>query len=218
MEFPDTNLEDIKDVLSLPSAFLVIDMQNDFSSPKGCVAQRGANLEETLKVPARIGAFLDVCRGSKKDVKIVHIITHHSNWTNSDPWMRRYKSMKEELVPICVPETWGAEITEEEPRLLPQKDEYFLIKHRYSAFIGTDLDLILRAQNIKTLIVSGIATNVCVESTIRHGHMLDYHIVLLRDLTASGEPDQYLPSLRNVQRYFGYISTSTKLASFWESK
>lgn len=75
----------------------------------------------------------------------------------------------------------GAEFYEVSP--LPE--EIIVNKHRYSAFINTRLDSVLRSLRIETLIMTGVSTNVCVESTARDGFMLDYQIVMVQDACAS---------------------------------
>ena len=70
--------------------------------------------------------------------------------------------------------------------------EPVLTKPRYSAFFGTPLDTLLRSGGVKTVVVTGVATNVCVESTARDAHQLDYCVVLPTDciaaFTAAGMP------------------------------
>ncbi|MHA1712747.1 MAG: cysteine hydrolase family protein [Candidatus Ranarchaeia archaeon] len=217
MPVPYSKASDIEDILDpAQCALLVIDLQNDFCSPNGVLAKRGADMTAIVKMAPLLADFLMYCRSRQPKVKIIHIITHHSEWTNSKPWMRRYKGIASELRRICVPGTWGADIYERHDELRPQHNEAVIIKHRYSAFVNTDLDLILKAQQIRTLLVTGVSTNVCVESTARHGHMLDYHIVFLRDLTASTDADLYTSTLQNIQLNFGYVISSADLRERWE--
>ena len=72
----------------------------------------------------------------------------------------------------------GADI---HPAVAPQPDEVVVTKHRVSAFAGTDLDMILRANGIGTLILTGIATSGVVLSTVRHGADADYRLIVVRD-------------------------------------
>ena len=101
-------------------------------------------------------------------------------------------------------------------QITPEPDDIVLRKHRYSAFIGTPLDAILRASGIKTLILTGVATNVCVESTARDGFMLDYHIVLPSDLTAGVNDQAKQMSLYNINTFFGEVVESDSIVSAWE--
>ncbi len=98
----------------------------------------------------------------------------------------------------------------------PTPEDIVLPKHRYSAFIGTPLDAILRANGIRTLILTGVATNVCVESTARDGFMLDYHIVLPSDLTAGVNDQAKQMSLLNINTFFGEVVESDSIVSAWE--
>jgi len=105
---------------------------------------------------------------------------------------------------------------EEFYQINPEPDDIILPKHRYSAFIGTPLDAILRANDVKTLILTGVATNVCVESTARDGFMLDYHIVLPSDLTAGVNDEAKNMSLFNINTFFGEVVESKRIMSTWE--
>jgi len=93
--------------------------------------------------------------------------------------------------------------------------ECIVTKHRYSGFINTDLDLILRAQGIQTLIMTGTATNVCVESTARDGFMLDYYIVFLGDCTGTGDRNLHEATLQNISGAFGVVCNSTDVSAHW---
>ena len=117
--------------------------------------------------------------------------------------------------PVCAKGTWGAEIFEDQPNLQPQSNETTIIKHRYSAFVNTDLDLILKALQIKTLLVTGTATNVCVESTARHAHMIDYNIIFLHNLTATGDAGAHEATLDNIRKYFGFVISSDDIQAYW---
>ena len=214
MGFSSANdLQDILDPKS--SALLIIDMQNDFCSPKGAIAQRGGEVSKVLEMGPQLASFVTFCRETMSDLRIIHVITHHSKWTNSPAWSRKHLSRDPEGHPVCVPNTWGAEIFEDHTELQPSPNETVVIKHRYSAFVNTDLDLILKAQQIKTLLIAGTATNVCVESTARHAHMLDYHVVFLCDLTATSDPGFHESSLQNIQKYFGYVTASDDIQALW---
>jgi ureidoacrylate peracid hydrolase len=99
--------------------------------------------------------------------------------------------------------------------VLPAVGDVVLKKPKYSAFVSTALDGILRANRIETLIVTGVATNVCVESTARHAFMLDYHVVVPRDLTAGVSEEFKEWSLRNISLFFGEVVDSEDLVRAW---
>ncbi len=93
--------------------------------------------------------------------------------------------------------------------LKPQRDEPIVDKHHYSAFMGTPLDGILRKHDVQTLIVTGVATNVCVDSTLRHGFFLGYYIVLLEDCVGSNSAAGHQGTLASVRNNIGTVASST---------
>ncbi len=99
----------------------------------------------------------------------------------------------------------------------PLPGEFVVRKHRYSAFVSTDLNLTLKSRDIRTLIMTGVSTNVCVESTARDGFMRDYYVVLLKDCTAASSEEDYNGTLRNIARFFGEVTDSSDVLRCWES-
>ena len=87
-------------------------------------------------------------------------------------------------------------------------------KPRYSAFFNTNLDSLLRARGIRSLVFTGIATNVCVESTLRDGFFLEYFGVVLHDATHHAGPAFIQEaSLYNVEKFFGWVSSVEEFRS-----
>ena len=103
----------------------------------------------------------------------------------------------------------------------PLPGEVVIDKHRFSVFADTYLDLILRRKVIRTLIMTGVATNVCVETTSRDGFMKDYYIVFLRDCTAATfatakiSEEMHNNTLRNIDLYFGQVVDSSDVIRCW---
>jgi ureidoacrylate peracid hydrolase len=113
----------------------------------------------------------------------------------------------------CQSGTWGAEFY----KVAPQDGDDVVVKHRYSAFIGTELDPLLRAQGVENLIFAGITTNVCVESTARDAYMHDYHVVVVSDLTATYAQAPHDATLDNIRRAFGRVVTSGTILDVWRA-
>jgi nicotinamidase-related amidase len=99
---------------------------------------------------------------------------------------------------------WGAQFCDE---LAVDKNDVCVIKHRVSAFYGTDLDLILRANRIERLILAGIATNNAVELTAREAHDRDYQVTVISDACTTNTDVAHQASLDFLQR----ISTVSPL-------
>ena len=115
-------------------------------------------------------------------------------------------------VDFCMRGSWEAEFT---PEIQPEANEIVIEKTRYSAFVKTDLDARLRELGIATLIVTGVATNICVETTCREGFMRDYYIVVPNDLVATLSEELHRCSLMNLNRWFATVTSSEELLQLW---
>jgi ureidoacrylate peracid hydrolase len=107
--------------------------------------------------------------------------------------------------------TWGCDWYE----VFPEPQDRIVTKHRFSAFIGTDLDQVLRARGIRTLLISGIGTSVCVESTARMGYQLDYEVVLLADCCAAYTQKVHDGTVRNIAVHFGDVVREEDVRAAW---
>ena len=161
------------------SAVLVVDVQNDWCHENGARAKAGNDVSTLQNTVPKVEKFVAEARRYK--IPIIHIGTTHSKWTDSPAWSTRLAKRNVDASIFLKPGTWGAEFY----KVGPQTGDYVVIKHRYSAFIGTDLDLVLRSIGIRTLIMAGFASNICVQNTALHGLMNDYYVVLLDDCTAT---------------------------------
>jgi ureidoacrylate peracid hydrolase len=213
-EFSDITLEELVDPKS--AALVIVDMQNDFCHSQGAVALNRQS-------PALIQAMAPRLRGLLADARrsgiaIVHVRTHHSPWTNSPAWTRR----KLGTVARCFPNSWGADWYEGFEPILgdewsPQTHEYVVTKHRYSGFWDTDMDLILRSHGIQSLIMTGEATNVCVETTARDAYMRDYSIVFVDDCTATYQQAVHEATLHNMRAHFGMVVEADEIVGAWRT-
>ncbi len=105
--------------------------------------------------------------------------------------------------------TWGAEIIEE---LKPSEGDIVVKKQKHDGFIGTNLDIILRTIAAKYLFFVGAATNICVESTLRHAFSLDYFPILVSDAVSQmGSGIAQEATLLNVQSTFGWVTHTQDL-------
>lgn len=189
------------------AALLVVDMQNDFCDSRGSLAVSGADPRLIQDMAPRLQRLLDAAR--QTGIPIVHVRTIHSRWTDSESWLGRLKGR----APICTPESWGAEYY---PGFEPRSGEYVVTKHRYSAFIGTDLEQVLRALGRRSVIMTGEATNVCVESTARDAYMRDFFVAFLSDCTASTSQEAHDATLYTMGKHFGEVLTSNDVVAAWQ--
>jgi ureidoacrylate peracid hydrolase len=188
------------------AALLVVDMQNDFCHSEGGLAKNGGNVEPTQAIVPALNRLIADARSA--GVPVIFIRAAHSEWTTSEVGKEHRLGRR---FPICAEGSWGCEFY----GVQPAEGECIVTKHRYSAFINTDLDLILRAQGVQTLIMTGTATNVCVESTARDGFMMDYYIVFLDNCTGTGDREAHEATLSNISRAFGVVCNSTDVSAEW---
>lgn len=187
------------------TALLITDMQRDYCCAGGVIDKMGFDFEVAKRLAPRLNDFVDRARKILK--YIVHIKMAHIPELASPVLKEHYErvGLQRENNP-SFSEFYG---------IKPMDGEIVVPKYRYSAFVSTYLDKYLRANSIKTLVLTGVATNVCVESTARDGFMLDYHIVVASDLTEATETGAKQWSLRNIETFFGEVVNSRNLLDCW---
>jgi ureidoacrylate peracid hydrolase len=193
------------------SAVLVVDIQNDWCHEDGVYAKGGNDVAILQDTVPKVEELLAGARRYK--VPIVHIKTTHSRWTDSPSWRARLpKSFNIDTGAFLKPGSWGAEFY----KIVPQDDEYIVTKHRYSAFVDTDLDLALRSTGIRTIIMTGFASNVCVQATALHGFMRDYYVVILEDCTATFSTQEHRIALTHMHTFGLVTSNAGTIIEAWK--
>ena len=191
------------------AAIIVVDVQNDFIHDNGASARNGRDVAMAQAMVPTLAKLLD--EGRRAGVPVVWVRMAQTEHTKSEVH-QEHRLRRGTEVSVCEEGTWGVEFYEVGP--LP--GEAIITKHRYSAFIGTDLNLVLRSKGVKSLIVTGVATNVCVESTARDGYMLDYYIVFAGDCSAcSAGPQAHEETLANIERTFGIVASADEIIGNW---
>ena len=102
----------------------------------------------------------------------------------------------------------GSPESEIAPELMPLPTEKVVLKHRYSAFYNTDLETVLRCLKIQDIVISGVMTNMCVESTARDAYFRDYRVWIPADGTGSINEEMHLASLMNLALGFAQVTTT----------
>ncbi len=193
------------------TAVLVIDMQNCFVSRGGYFDLMRFDISAGQRVIEPIRRIVQLAR--RKGIQVIHVVHHYSpdlretGGPNSGNWylnhLATYRAHPEWAHAFFVRGTWGADIVDE---LKPEDGEVVVPKPRYSAFFGTDLDIILRTYHIKYLFFVGVDTAICVESSLRDAYNLDYFPVLVSDASGcSGPAFVQEATLLNVKHCFGWL-------------
>lgn len=195
------------------TALVVVDVQNDFYLPTGLWAASGIDVSATGPMIDNAKVLIEAARAA--GVLIVYVRTSYDSPVLSPP-LAESQFIRRGFTGICYVGTEGFELAAGIGPVNPS-NEIIVDKHRYSAFWGTRLDLILRSNGIKTLVMSGVATDVCVESTIRDGFCRDYHIVEAADAVSTIDPAVHLASQRRVDRVFGPVVPMAEIISAWRA-
>jgi ureidoacrylate peracid hydrolase len=185
------------------TALIVVDMQNIWVHPRGA---RYLPMSEDI-VPT-IQRLLEFCRSSQVPVIYLHTT-------------KRKDLADVGIFPDIKPQThdaddeWsnfegspGAEIYEP---VRPAEGDIVVKKFRYSGFYGTQLENLLRALGRDTIAVTGVATNVCCDSTARDGAMRDFKVLFVSDCSASFSQEEQDATLRNFDKHFGVVMDSATL-------
>jgi len=191
------------------SAILVIDMQNDFCHPQGHFGKQNLNLTATHEMVPRLKWFVDEARNL--GITICHVRSYMDEEFLTPPMIARNKQLGRQEG-ICLKGSWGSEFYQ----VLPAENDIVLTKHAYSAFIGTNLQASLSERGIQTLMVTGVLTNVCCESTLRQAFMLGFYTFLIEDCCASIDQAAHLAAVDNVQKYFGWVVKSQDVINYWQ--
>lgn len=191
------------------AALIVVDVQNDFVSPQGSAGKRGEDVSAAVAMIPTLVRLIDEAR--RVGLTTVYIKTTHSEWTDTPSWI--YRSSQKSGLSTCREGTWGAEFYD---GISPLTSERVVIKHRYSAFINTDLDTVLKARAIQSVLVCGVATNVCVETTARDAYMYDYYVTMIDDCSAAYDAKLHLNTLENMRRHFGLVASSGDIIEVWK--
>ena len=192
------------------SRLLVIDVQNDFCAEGGWFDEYANDLTLIHQAVDRIVGFIDVAR--RAGVPPIFVRAIYDRIYLSPPMLERH-ARTGLGIDHCREGTWGAGFF----RVEPAEGEPVFTKHRYSAFKDTELNAYLRAQRVENLILAGITSNVCVESTARDAYMMDYHVVFLSDASATYQAEAHEATLANIRRAFGIVAGTDEVIEAWRS-
>jgi len=183
------------------TALIVVDMQNDFCAEGGHAhKERGYDVRACKGIAANIGRLAAAARRAGMPVIWIRAI-YDFKYLEDAHIAKRGKEG------CCMEGTWGADFFE----LAPAPGEAVIDKHCFSAFKGTELDRELRGRGIKTLVMTGVATNVCVDSTLREGFFLGYNIVVAEDCVGSNNRVGHEGTLATVRANIGTVTRSETL-------
>ncbi len=195
------------------TAVVVIDIQVDFASPEGAL---DAYVDMAVVQPAVAAAerLVEAARGTGVPVIFVGLFTTPE--TDSPSWkerMRRRGGDPDNESALCREGEVGSDFYG--PKPLP--DELVVKKARYSGFVSTNLDARLNALGVDTLVVAGLTTECCVDSTVRDAFSLDYHVFVAADACAAYEPEIHAASLKVMELNSAILTDTAAIAHAWSA-
>ena len=193
------------------TAVLVIDMQVDFASPNGAL---GGFVDFSTVGPALAAAerLTEAARSAGAPVVFVGLKTEAGS--DSPAWrerMRRRGGDPDDESGLCRAGTPGVAFFGPKPLA----GEAVVFKTRYSGFHDTDLDAVLKRLGVDTLVVCGLTTECCVDSTVRDAFHRDYHVFIAADACAAYEPDFHEPPLKSLEANCAFLTSVDAVAAAW---
>src|SRR5207302_10117780 len=176
------------------TALIVVDMQNGFASPGGMLDLAGIDVGPAREVVANARMVCEAARRAELPVLYLTIgyppdLSTGGGEDSPNPQkelalclMRERPELRGTLLTFG---TWDFQIVDE---LAPAAGDPVIVKSRYSGFHATPLDALLRERGIRYLLMAGIASNVCVESTLRDAYFHEYWPIMVEDATMAGGP------------------------------
>ena len=198
------------------TAFVIIDMQRDFLEPGGFGAALGNDVARLQAAVAPCRAMLAAARA--RSMLVIHTREGHRPDLSDAPRLKVERG--DPATRIGAPGPMGRILVRGEPghdiiaELYPQAGEPVIDKPGKGAFYQTDLDLMLRNRDIETLLVAGVTTEVCVNTTVREANDRGYRCVVLSDCCASYFPEFHAAGLAMIKAQggiFGWVASSRSL-------
>ncbi|MBX9752657.1 MAG: pyrimidine utilization protein B [Roseococcus sp.] len=196
------------------TAMIIVDMQNAYASPGGYLDIAGFDIAGCEKVIARAAVAADAAR--RAGILVIYFqngwdpdykeagTPGSPNWHKSNA-LKTMRKRPELAGTLLAKGGWDYALVE---ALAPKPGDLVVPKPRYSGFFNTNIDSLLRARGIRNIVFTGVATNVCVESSLRDAFHLEYFGVVLEDATHAAGPDfAQKAALYNIETFFGWVST-----------
>jgi ureidoacrylate peracid hydrolase len=200
------------------TALVIVDVQNDFCAERGMMHAEGNDLSAVQAMADRLPGVIDAARRAGAFVVFVRsVYSTDGNAYLSDAWLEQASRRRGDSYwkrRVCGPDSWEGDFYGD---VRPRPGDPIVTKHRFSAFHNTDLDTILRSHGVRTLVMTGVATNVCVETTARDGFTRDYYIVFTEDGTATYSDDAHEATLRVIDQFVGEVVGIDDVVEAWNA-
>ena len=190
------------------AALIVVDVQNDFVADGGFFDRIGADVKTVQKAIPNLLRLIDRARAAGVPVIFVQAI-YDAQYLSAP--MRERNQRRSVEMPRCLTGSWGADFH----AVRPAAGESVVIKHRYSAMLNTELDGLLKRHGIRSLLLTGVATDTCVESTGRDAYFIDYYVTIVSDCCGAASESDHRGALKRFDRDYGAVVTSEEVIGAW---
>ena len=192
------------------TALLLIDVQRDFCSKDGMYGEMGCDLSLISPAVQNLRSVLEAARNIGLLPIYIQNMWLPKHKAVSGAWLR-FMVVKRNMDPArgcTVVGTRGAEIL---PEIAPRPGDIVVQKWRSSAFVGTNLDMVLRSNDIKTVVCTGFVTEGCLESSARDAVFYDYYTVVLEDCVGTFDRDLHEASLKVLRTRVDVVKSQNVL-------
>ncbi|MXO65018.1 cysteine hydrolase family protein [Altericroceibacterium endophyticum] len=194
------------------TALIVVDIQKDFAAPDGLLGGYGVDLSGVETAIDRIEELIAAAREAGATVGFMRVVTRPETDSNAlKTLMQRRGDVGGEA--ICRIEDGGADYY----RVAPKPGDIEIQKLLFSSFHGTDLDAQLKERGIETLLVCGVSTDCCVDSTAREAFHRNYHVFVISDASAAYSPELHVGPLNVLQKNCALLVSSDAVKQAWQS-
>ena len=190
------------------AALIVVDVQNDFVAEGGFFQQIGADVKRIQECVPRLARLIDAARAA--DVLVIFVQAIYDPEYLSAP-MRERNLRRTVEMPRCLTGSWGADFY----KVRPAPGEPVIVKHRYSAMLNTALPSLLEERGVKSLLLTGVSTDTCVESTGRDAYFLDHYVTIIADCCGAYSESDHTNALMRFDRDYGAVVSSQQVIEVW---
>jgi ureidoacrylate peracid hydrolase len=200
--------------LGRDTALLIVDMQNGFCHQKGSAELSGLDVAVHRAISPRIAELVEATR--RAEIPVFWSRQEHFENDVGRLGHRILTHIQKGGYLPCLRGTWDSEIYDELAPLVIEDDVVFT-KHRASCFFNTTLEPSLRMRGITTLVVAGVTTNYCVDSTIRDAYARDYDLLIVEDACAATYRDLHEATLKNAALFHGQVLPTTEVVKLLDA-
>lgn len=184
------------------TAVLLIDMQNGFCHPDGTLSKDGTDVTMMRDTIPNVRRLVEICQ--KHGIADFWTIQEHHSADRTRELHKIVPHTLKRFRPPCLKGTWDADVVDELKPFVNEQS-HLLRKQKFSAFYNTNLEVMTRVLGVRTLIVAGVSTNACVETSLREAYMRDYDLIIVEDCIGGVSREWHDFAVNVWRRFIGLV-------------